>query len=545
MNKMLQRSLPFLGLALVAGCDETPRRVPEALAAARPIAVESGLVYTINPEEPARQKGDSVAVVTARGSNLTIDLSSDEPKLVERALPPGYARSLPRPGHAGEVVVLTTGHDQFVEKGKVVAAENGHVLVFNRAGQTLDVQLSGNFNQFALSDDGRFAVASVPFGNSIADNTIAVVDLDRALQEGAAASTLVTLGLDGRAPTRLEFSPAATFSRRLLVLFFPNAIQLLDLEHPERGEISVPVAAQELLFVREAGSSAERIYAYASGAREVIVFDLLAAPQTAQGFRLAPSFISVSGSVTDIAVIGAGSSSRLLAMASGLEIVDTVTRDTVRVAGSSGFSSLLPFEGKSPVDAQVAPRALLYQRGLPRVGFVETGGASSWSSRSVELVELAEPVYSIVALRTQKLALAFHGQGSSSRISILDLEQRRVVPIRLESALVAYLLDETEARARLWTANTSGIVGVLDLVSLQRTPIPVVLEQTGERPAADSVEWSSGALVLIPGAQRKVALVHSSNSGRITLLNADFDANAPATLAPRELAGFFFADLFD
>lgn len=556
-----------LSLGLLLGCEEDPKRGLEEFASTRPLPVESGLFYTMN-DPGAQQLTLPDSRVTGRttesGDAITLDLSGDQPRMDAIELPPGYARALPRPGHPGEVVVLTSGHDQYREGKKIVSAENGHVLLFSRAGQLLDVELGGNFNFIELSDDGRFAVASSPSGNQAVLNAIEVVDLEASIAQQASVTRLVTLGLDGRAPRRMIFAPsAAGFSRRLLLVSFTDALQLLDLEHPERGAISIALKtvtdtrsleAQKVLFRREVGTGgavSERIYVRSSNSSQIMVLDLIAAPETKQQFRPAPSFVNLAGVVNDFDVVGTGEALRLVALGDVLEIVDPKIGESVRLEGGRGFGALHAFEGTSPVDTRSTVRALLYQPGLPRIGFAEIGDQSTWGAATVELVELGEPLSRIIPLAKRKLVLGLHG---GTRISIIDLEQRKVVPISLASQLADLLLDETDQHARLWTANSSGIVSVRDLVTLGITNIPVTLtfgtnlrasEEDREQPSGGA-PTEPGSIVLIPGPSRRIALVQPSASGRITLLNADFNpADVDGTLAPRELVGFFYAGLLD
>jgi hypothetical protein len=562
---MLARLVALLIAAQMVGCDEDPQRGLDEFAVASPLPVDNGLFYTLN--RYGASDNDSPATSAAnveRALALTVDLSVKKPRIVKHELPAGFARSQPRPGaHQGEVVVLTSGHDQYRKKRKVVSAENGHVLLLNRERQLLDVELGGNYNQLTLSDDGRFAVVFAPTGNQAALNAIEVVDLEASAAAPGENSELVTLGLDGRTPTSLLFSPVASgFSRRLLVVLFPDTIQLLDLEHPQTGAISVPLKSatdnrtlqpRKVLFHREVASGrapSEKIYIQSQNSNQVMVLDLLAATDKPQGFRPAPTFIPLAANISDIDVVGSGATLRLVALAEGLEIVDpeadaqgaTQIEESVRIPTANAFSSLHTFEGSSPVDTQKAWRAMLYQQGQPRIGFVEIGGQSTWGSRAVEVVELGVALQGIIPLKNRKVVLGMHG---GQRISIIDLEQRRVVPISLESGLASFLLDETEQHARLWTANQSGIVSVLDLVTRKRTPIAVALDATSGAPEQGGVQ-NGGAMVLVPGPVRRVALIHAADSGRITLLNADFNPDdADATLAPLELVGFFYSGLFD
>jgi hypothetical protein len=161
---------------------------------------------------------------------LTLDLAADQPRVVQHVLPEGAVVGPVRRDDAGdEAVLLTTGRDAYDRKGKHEPKVNSHVMVVNRAARVKDHALKGGrYQGLAVSQDGRFAVAHDPLGSVVLQNAIEVVDL----ASEPAASTVVNLQFDGRSPKRFVFSPAAGFSRRIVVIPFTGAIVLLDLEHP-------------------------------------------------------------------------------------------------------------------------------------------------------------------------------------------------------------------------------------------------------------------------------------------------------------------------
>lgn len=551
-GSMHVRSFALFALTLALGCDAEPQREFPPVGSARPLPVADGLFYAVNEETDFEEDEERIRARES-ATALTIDLSSKKPRVVKEELPPGYARALARPGnHPGEVVVLTSGHDQYAKKRKIVRAEKGHVLLFNREGQQLDVELGGNFANLAISDDGRFVVCHQARGNQAALNGIDVVDLDRSVETMAPVHQLVTLGLEGRTPTKLLFSPTeGGFSRRLLVVLFPDAVQLLDLERPDRGEISVSLKSatdtrtlqpQKVLFQRDSVAGVDKIYIQSANSNQIMVLELIAASDVRQGFRPAPSFVTLPAPVSDFALIGTADALRVAALAGTLRIADPKVGESLTVQGAEGYSTLHTFQGRSPVDDRIAPRALLYASGRSTVAFVELGGQDTWASRAIETVELGEALTGIIPLTNRNLVLGMH---AGRRVSIIDLDERRVVPIGLESNLAGFLLDDTPQHARLWTANQSGLVSVLDLVTRVPTAIPITLESPSQSVDA-ALGKQSGSLILIPGSQRRVALVHGAESGRITVLNADFDPmNSEATLDPRELIGFFYSGILD
>jgi hypothetical protein len=523
---MRVRTLLCAALVGALGCADGGTFDPLVQEEARPIVVEGGLVYTGR-------------AATDRGGVLSLDLAGDEPRAVRHPLPEGTVLGSARGTSApSEVVLLTSGRDAAEVKGRHVEMVPSHALVLNRVTRTKDLPLSGRYQALAVSDDGRFAVAHAPVGSVVLQNAIEVVDLDPATP----VSTVVRLQLDGRAPERFVFSPKDGFSRRVVAIPFPGSIVLLDLEHPERGEISVPlsvpgdtraVTPQRILF------AGDRMFVQSSGSSQVLVLELLAAPETPHGFRVIPSLLTARGNVVDIALTGSGDALRLLILAPELEVFD-VQRGLSTSMSGSGFAALLPFEGASPTDTTVAPRVLLYG-GQTRVGFADLGDSGGFGGAAVELVELGTPPSSIRRLATKKLALALHGP-TSSQVSVIDLERRRVDPYRLSAALVDYVLDERADHAWLWILTSAGKLVRIDLLDRTVAELPVQLEGVASRHTEQVVTMGGDIMQLVSGARPRLAIQHAAAAGQVTLVDAVADATRDSV---HELVGFFLAGLFD
>lgn len=523
---MRVKTLFCAALVAALGCDGDGASDPLLQEAALPIAVESGLVYT---GRAAREQGGVLA----------LDLAGDEPRAVRHELPEGTAIGRARGTQAPtEVVLLTSGRDAFNERGRHVAMVPSHAIVLNRAARTKELALSGRYEALAVSDDGRFAVAHTPVGSVVLQNAIEVVDLDPATP----VSTVVRLQLDGRAPGRFVFSPKDGFSRRVLAIPFPGSIVLLDLEHPEHGEIAIPlslpsdprlVTPQKILF------AGDRLFVQSSGSSQVLVLELLAAPEAVHGFRVIPSLLTARGNVVDIALTGSGEDLRLLSLAPELEVFEVQRGLSTNIQGA-GFATLLPFEGASPTDSTVAPRVLLYG-GQTKVGFADLGDSAGFGGGSIEQVELGVAPGTIQRLATKKLALALHGAGSS-QVSVIDLERRRVDPYRLSATLVDYVLDERADHAWLWILTSAGKLVRLDLLSRTVVELPVQLEGVVARQPEQVVTMGGDIMQLVSGARPRLAIHQASAAGRLTLIDAVADATRDSA---HELVGFFLAGLFD
>ena len=509
--------------AFALGCDEGKEEPLADYASAPPLTLDDGLFYAASAERA-----------------LVVDLSADEPRTTEHALPVGDARRYERPGTgAREVVVLTSGRDAYKEGDTRHPAVPSHVLVYARDGERLRLPLQGRYGELSLSDDGKYAVAFRALGSLTLQNAVEVIDLARALDGEAGASQVVDLSLDGRAPTRIVFSPA-TFARRLALAPLDNALQVIDLEHPERREISITLSEQRSLAPGEILFTDRQIFVQSAGDQRVISFQLVELPRGQHSFQLAPSVLTASGPVSDIALTGAGETLRVLALGTRLDVLDPVVGNHVAL-DASGFPQLEQFIGRSPVDEQQAPRAMLYGRGRSDVGFVDLGASGAWPNRRVERVALSEPIAELLPVPERKLAVGTHASG---RMSLIDLEDRTVKVVLLDGPAHGLLVDTAGTPARLWVETTQRTLGIVDLATFVPTMLPVTLGEplgTSELRRASAAP-GLGNLLLVPGAQRRrVAVLQASASGHVTLL----DAADPQPATARELVGIFLSGLFD
>lgn len=514
--------LSLVALSALA-CDDGAAD-PQGELAAPPLALTDGLVYA---PRAAPSGADLV----------TLDLSVDPPRAVPRALTtPVVARG--QRGEAGDAVLLTAGAEARDEGKRRVPALPSQLLVVTRTGEPVARTLSGRYGALAVSDDGRFALAHTPTGSLVLQNAIEVIDLDAPADQ---AGKVVNLELDGRAPSGFVFSPREGFSRRIVVILFAGSTMLLDLERPENGPIAVPLAIgdgargvpQRVLF------AGERLFVQSGGTSSLLALELLAAPDQRHGFRVVPSLLGASGALRDVALVGSGAGLRIAALTGSVELIDPASGSASVIAAAPVASSIVPFEGRAPADEAVAPRALVYAAGGSSVGFVELGGGDGWTGRTVESIELGEALTGLVPLRGRRLALGLH---ASSRLSVIDLEARTVDPYRLGGSLQDWLIDEDAGRAWVWVASGDKL-GVLDLLAKTASEVPVTLPTGALAPTAERgrVPQRGSLLRMVPGARRRVALLHASEAGRVTLVDAETRTRESA----RELAGFFLAGLFD
>jgi hypothetical protein len=503
----------LLWLTLAAGC-EGPSPPAHKLSDAPIQGLEDALLYL------AQADGER------HHSALLLDVARSAPRTSIHALPDGEIRSQPRAGHSGEAVLLSTGAAATVVDGKGEEAVNSFVMIYDRSGERSRHELSGRYEQFAQSEDGRFVIAYGATGGWSSADTIAVLDFERASPERQVPSTALR-ALNGEGPSAIAFAPPGG-PRRLAVLIMADAINLIDLEQPEQADKVLPLKlptgtgslrATKVLFHEN------RCFVQSDNGSDVLVVRLEDDAESPAGFRASLLSLATESVVRDIALIERDSSARLLALSDrGLRVIDTTTGDGETTATNISFRQALPFRGRSPFDDEERPRALLVSPSSAQIGFVDLQPELSGRERSIEVVSLSEGVTETLLAADERLALIRHG---SARVSLVDLEQRTVSRVDTEATPVQLLLDGHGATRRVWIATNGGSVGVLDLGSRHATPLLL------DRPAK--------SLVFVPGKTPRMAALHAAESGRVTLV----DAESPSRESAHEIVGFTFSGLLD
>jgi hypothetical protein len=531
----VQRALPSLLLALSVGCEnEGERQVDHVLIDAPVRSVEDGLLFLEQDEQ-------------GEPSALVLDVASEDARVEHHELPAGAPQSFVRPGSNGrEVIVFTSGRvgDRSAkdERSETVPA---HLSILDRTGVVRQHPLSSVYAKLSLSEDGKYALAQQASGLLVAGNALEVIDLDKVPLQGAqdpSASRPVQLSFDGREVDRLVFSPKGGFTRRLAIAPLADALQVIELERPDLPEIAIKLDDAGTFTPGEIVFAGDQFFVQGTGSPRILAFQYIAVPRGQHDFQLAPTNLLASGGpVTDLAVTGTGDALRVLALSSAaLDVIDPKVNATTKIDAARGFTQLVQFEARSPVDSNVGPRAALYSQGRAQIGFVDLANESAWASRSVELIELGLPLVSLELIASKNLALVRH---AADRLSVVDLAARTVRPFLLDSTSNETLLDESDTAARIWVATGNGSLGSLDLTSSRATPIPLTFDRFAGGASADTVTANNN-LVLVPRAgsnARRIAVLQRSETGRVTFLDAD----NPTPDTALEVLGFLLAGLFD
>jgi hypothetical protein len=462
-----------------------------------------------------------------------IDVVSPKPKAAATVveLPYGALRAERRREHDEALVICAGRRDSREER-----AEPSTLAVIESDGDVRNYVLGATpFDTLVQSDDGRFAVLyrdKEAGGRTLQNvNELVVVDLDRSPSDDAAVTSKTPEGL-AHAFERALVSPELPIAgemRRLLVLLSAAEITLFDLNHIEKrgtivelgeGEGRMPKPTQVLF-----GDGAPVMYVRGDNANDVFVFRLEARTGDAalNDFRPTLNPLGAGQAPRDMALFGASDTPQVFVVGRSSEArsIDPRSGKTQVVTLPGPADHIRLFQGASPKDTQVKTRALVYGDNSTTLMFVDVDSVRERPDRSLESLQITQPVTSVIEIDRPNAVILTHAQG----ITLLDLEQRTATPIASNGQLEGALFDgKTE---RLWVATKADTwVGTLDLAS----------GETGE------VLLDSTVQNLVPFFDAgKLAIVHPSRTGYVTVL----DTREPSRDRARSLRGFFVDGILD
>lgn len=482
------------------------------LSDAQPAALEDALLFTTRSAD-------------AKFGTLVLDLRDDGAKVVRGELPEGEPRAFARPGHDGEALILTAGAPARLEDGKGRDAVPSHLLSWTRDGEAKRFVLPGSYSALALSDDGRYAIAHQPGGPWSTADSIALIDLEQTPDDEPVAPTTVR-ALDGKGPSAVAFAPRGS-KRRLAVLVMSDAINVLDLDRPQRRDKVLPLKlpngmgslrASKVLF---AGDSC---FVQADHGSDIFAVSF---EDAADGFRATLSTFATASAVSDIALLAPepDGSQRLLALGDGsLRLIDVKSGKGESSSTGKPFTAVELFVGTTPFDDVPRPRALLYTDGAPQVGFVDLQADLVGSERTVEVLTLSGAISKLSLVESAGLAIALQGD---QKVSLIDLSERTVSSLSTVAATQDLILDQVAGVSRAWVLTMAGSLGSVDLDS--RSASEVLL--------ARSAKW----VVRVGGQSELLVVGHSALSGSLTVL----DATRPTRAGAREVDGFLYSQYLD
>ncbi len=533
-------ALAALGaLGALGGCIDRPPAFDQPLDILPPVSVAGSLVYIDRPAARALVLDLQAAAPTTR----RVPIGSD-PVVTEAR---HSATDTPR----DEVLVLSRG----LRGERGVAPEPGSLSVIpvrSTGGAARRYTLQSPFNAISQTTDGRFGLAyfqpSTAAGRLLFNpNEVALIDLDA--PPGEMNPRPRTVRSFGGVPNAVVFSPVMMVNGRprTLALVYSDAyVTLLDLDNPGRAEITVRLTLPEdpravlpaqAVFDTEAAT----IYLRASASNDIYALRLepsTPADATANDFRPSINQLAAGQNPTDMALIGDPGSRQLLVVSPGsrdARVIDARANTTLTIPLEAAAQNILLFEGPSPREATVRPRALLYSTtgNVTVVSFLELTDLEARRGQNVDTLQLGRAVSAAVPLTERGVVMLGHPNGgtggAAGRLSLLDLGRRTAAPILAEVTLSGARFDDD--RQTLWVAPRFGErLGFIDLQTFRPGEVRL------DAPISDVIPLRGDAM-----GRSRVAAVHPSPAGWVTLL----DARAPRRETATSTRGFLLTDILD
>ena len=502
--------LPLLALSLGTGCGDSEARTSVSIFGS-PLALDEHAVW----------------IDRASNQALVMNVSRSRPRPeVDAFSVPSNPVVFQRRNRHNELLLLARGE----------AAGDGVLVALGPRGVERRFPLGSRFDTLLQSSDGRYAFVGFaperrddPESLLFNPNEVALVDLD---EEGADAVHRRSLRGLGSAPRSVAFSPEmeiADEKRRVAVVLFDSHVSILDMNHPDRPEYTVELSRGASIGLNEVRFSAEerRIYLLGSNSNDIYVLTLLpASGNRVNDFEPSLNQLGASSRPSDMALYGEEVERRLLAVSGSTALViEAGSNRITEVALQAHANRVLLFEGTSPFDDEVEPRALLYQQGGSTVSFLDLVGVEERTTRNVESLPISGGIQSVVELEDNLVVLLRAGG-----VSLLDLESRSAS--ELSTAVNLSSTVATPELKRLWIRPDGySALAYLDFDEQRSTPGQVSLDEPAQH------------LLLFTNSERpRVGVTHQDEGGAITLL----DARRPHDLDQAvTLRGFFYTYLLD
>ncbi len=252
-----------------------------------------------------------------------------------------------------------------------------------------------------------------------------------------------------------------------------------------------------------------------AGDPSVILVDLPSTPPgeaetSAHDFRPTPNVVLASGPPSDITFVNTDGGLRLAALVpskSALSLIDPQTGIAADVALGAPFDRLSLVTGIVGGTASGADVALLWSRQSPFIGFVALGSTVGKPYKSVERLELEQPISEVIDVPKPNDRLKILAAADGRSFFVLDLLARTAAPILSSGYGLDVSLSPDGQRAWLFAPSQQNLAS-LDLVTLH----PRNLALGGLLSQAFDVRRADGGRALIA--------VHPGGTVGLTVLDA-------------------------
>lgn len=416
-------------------------------------------------------------------------------------------------------------------------------------------ELGSPFDRVALSSDGRYAVAyfaasTQPSEEELFRNPNAVAVLQ--LGDGSEDATPVekTVRSFGDVPIGVLFSPPTMAPvapngdlgapRTLAVVFATGYVTFLDMDHPERSEVTVrltrpgetqTVVPAQMVFAPEAGT----IFLRATGSNDIFAFTLTARPPESarkNDFVVSINTLAAGSVPADLGVFMDRGERKILVANQGsqdLTVIDAFT------------SQFVNLEVGDPVDRLVlwppaAPEvAILFSQANPRyrIHFLDLVDVEARQGQNLDVLETDQAVKRIELIPDRAQALVLHDDARSV-LSLLDLRERTLSPVTSRGALGGYTFT-TGGDQLAGFAWGEELLGFINLNTLAVRPLQLAYPPQ----AVFSLRPVAG--VAADAETRAVVVDHGGPGGLITVIPSPGVSERSDTYV---LSGFLLEGLF-
>lgn len=466
----------------------------------RPFSAGATYVFSAGSSLVYQDKGGAEGLDDDRSTVLgLLDASAEKikPSLQEVHLPGPLRAHQRRVGDRKGQLLLVDGVD---DEGK---AET-QMVVLGAKGVESTVGLGGVFESMQQSADGRTVAAYGLDSRQSLLNVLQLVTVD--IAEGAAElASSRALSTISDSTFEVFVAPAMVVDgeeAHVLVVTAQGMLSLVDLDHPERREVSVDL--EDLSFhlggvdFLEFDAGSGRMYAKYRNAADLLVIDLI---RNAQGDGIKPvlSTLPLPINANRLHLYDTVDGPRLLLFAeganrSGAVIVDPATRRVTQV----GFLGewVVPFELNTGDDAG----AYVLVAGDSGIAMVRLRDAERFTATAARDKLFGAFTVAAGTLHVEAGVVVLTEQGGG--IAIVDLQQRSVTARAGQLTLTDVVVDAKASR--VWLASRGQTA--LAYVDLKT-------QGAGELELADEVS----AVVSVLASERLV-IVHDSPWGHVSVL---------------------------
>jgi hypothetical protein len=526
----MKKSVSLLLLFWCVSCDDRPEVLDQSLEVVGPVVVGRYMVYL-------DQTRERVTLVRPGPAEVRQVAVGRRPSFM-----------LPSPDHSRLLVickgwVATTGDEE--------SEEPSLFLINPETGETERHVLGSPFDEVAVSDDNRYAVA---FFSDTANpgetevfrnpNAVAILNMETGeLHEKSVRSF-------GDVPRGVLFSPAtmapldgdgvAGEPRTMAVVFARGYVTLLDVTHPERRETTVrltlpgmggSIVPEKMVFAPSAGAA----YLIASGANDVFVLTLTSRQPSAEDatdYVVSINTLAAGLVPADLLLFSAEGQAKILVAnqrSQDLTVIDAMTAEFVSIPAGGPVDRILGYPEGDPQQAVVFSQG----HGRNSIYFLDLVDVEARRGQNLHVLDSTDAVVGVERIPGRAQALVTH-DAHRSALSLLDLSQRTLSPFTGHAALADYALTH-DGRVLVGFSMGRRQLGLVNLDDLSvRTLaldfVPQGIYSLEAPPEATDAEYAA------------VMVDHGAVAGLLTVIP---NPTAPSEESPFLVSGFLLQGLFD